>query len=375
MSAITKTIAVFQKELIQLLRDRSTFAMILMIPIVQLVVFGYAINMDPKHLRTAVISRDNSIFSRSIITGLKNSEYFLIDREVHSEEEGRLLLQTGETEFVITIPENFSRDLIRGKNPSLLVEADATNPTTTGGALGVLEGILESIMQRDIKGALSVLKANKTPADIIIHKLYNPEGITRYNIVPGLLGIILMITGILMTSLALTRERERGTMENLLAMPVSPLEIMIGKITPYVIIGYIQAGIIIVSARVLFDIPIFGSLWLLSFALVIFIICNLATGFTISAFAKNQTQAMQMSIMVFLPSLMLSGFMFPFQGMPQWAQTLGNCFPMTYCIRICRGIILKGNTLDEIWHDLWSLLIFMVLITAVTVRFYKKTLD
>lgn len=375
MISSSRIYAILKKEFTQLKRDRSTFAMILLIPIVQLLLFGYAINNDPKHLPTAVISRDNSIFARSFITGLKNSEYFNISSNIRSDEEGRELLQKGKVQFVITIPENYGRDLIRGNIPDILVEADATDPTATMGAIAALNGILDSVLERDLKDGFSQLIGTPPPVNIIIHKLYNPEGFTRYNIVPGLIGMVLTLTGVMMTALALTKERERGTMENLLAMPVKAIEVMVGKIAPYVLIGYFQSMMILLAAKFLFDVPIIGSLWLLSLSLIFFIICNLSLGFSISTVAKNQTQAMQMSFMVFLPSIMLTGFMFPFVGMPNWAQSLGSLIPMTYFVRIVRAILLKGGTFVEIWPNLWPLMLFMVLISAFTIKVYKKTLD
>jgi ABC-2 type transport system permease protein len=373
--SIRRTWAVLKKELIQLRRDRATFAMIILIPLMDLLLFGYAINADPKNMPTAVLAQDHSVVARSFVAGLKNSEYFSIDKEVKSEKEAHLLLQQGKVSFVVTIPENFYRDLVRGAKPRILVEADATDPTATVGAIGAVGGVLETVIRRDLTGALSHLQGNEDAFQVQVHRLYNPEGITRYNIIPGLIAVVLMLTGVMMTALALTRERERGTMENLLSMPVKPVEVMAGKIAPYVIIGYIQSFIIIATALLLFGIPILGNIFLLSFVLIIFIICNLALGFTLSAGAKNQMQAMQLSIFTFLPSLLLSGFMFPFRGMPEWAQVIGNALPITYFIRIVRGIMLKGNSLVEVWPHIWPLLIFMVVITAIAMRFYRQTLD
>ena len=367
--------AIMAKEFTQLLRDKTTFSMIIMIPIIQLLLFGYAINTDPKHMSTALFERDHSVFARSFVAALKNSEYFSIDRVVNTEDEANLLIQQGEVQFVITIPENFGRDLVRGIEPALLVEADATDPVATSGALGALEGAMATALGHDLTGSLAKLQAHHAPAEIRIHRRYNPEGFTRYNIVPGLIAVILTMTGVMMTALAMTREHERGTMETLLAMPVRPIEVMSGKILPYVMIGYIQSFIIIFMAQVLFAVPVLGSLWLLSAALIAFIACNLALGFTLSASAQNQTQAIQMSMMVTLPSFMLSGFLFPFHGMPMWAQTIGSAIPATYFIRIARGILLKGNTFIEIWPNLWPLIIFMVVITGLAMKRYRRTLD
>lgn len=367
--------AVMKKEFIQLRRDSTTLGMIVTIPIMQLVMFGYAINSDPKHMPTAVLSHDHSIIARNILTGLTNSEYFSIQHVLKSEEEGRLLLQQGKVTFVVTIPENFSRDLIRGDKPHLLIEADATDPITISGTLGAVNAIMNQIMQRDAKGALSYLATAEPPYDLRIHRLYNPEGLSRYNIVPGLIGVVLTMTGIMMTALSLTRERERGTIENLLSMPVRPIEVMAGKIAPYIIIGYIQSAIILLTAYILFEVPIMGNLALLAFALLIFILCNLALGFTVSAGAQDQMQAMQLSTFMLLPSVLLSGFMFPFHGMPEWAQVIGNMIPSTYFINIVRGVMLKGSGFIEIWPNVWPLMVFMVIITAIAMKVYRRTLD
>lgn len=367
--------AVMAKEFIQLRRDRATFAMIILIPIMQLVLFGYAINSDPKNMPTVLLMRDRSQIARSFVAGIKNTEYFNIKSEVSSEKEAQLMLRQGLVQFVVTIPENFGRDVVRGEGPGILIEADATDPTASGGALGAVSGVQDAIIKRDFTGPLAFLKGRAQPFNVEVHKLYNPEGFSRYNIVPGLMGVVLTMTGVIMTAIALTRERERGTMENLLSMPVKPIEVMAGKIAPYVIIGYIQSAIIVIAAKLLFGVPIIGSLLLLSAALVVFIVCNLAMGFTVSAGASNQMQAMQMSFMVMLPSILLTGFMFPFWGMPHWAQAIGSILPATYFIRIVRGILLKGNGMIEIWPDFWPLLIFMAVITAIAMRLYRRTLD
>jgi ABC-2 type transport system permease protein len=363
------------KELKQLRRDKATFSMMVLMPFMQLLLFGYAINTDPKNMPTAILSQDNSVFARSIVAGLKNSEYFLIEREAASEEEAQLLLQQGKVQFVVTIPQNFERNVVRGDKPSVLIEADATDPTASMGALSAVNGVIAQTVREDFKGALGFLKGRAEPFQVQVHRLYNPEGFSRYNIVPGLMGIVLSMTGVMMTAMALTRERERGTMENLLSMPVRPIEVMAGKIIPYVAIGYVQAAIIIGAAKILFGVPIIGSLWLLSAALIVFIISNLALGFTMSAGAQNQMQAMQMSFMVLMPSILLSGYMFPFRGMPLWAQVVGNTLPVTYFMRIVRSILLKGSGFVEIWPHLWPLFIFMALTTALAMKLYKRTLD
>lgn len=374
-SSLRRIWAILLKELRQLRRDRPTLAMMVMIPIMQLLLFGYAINTDPKHMPTTILVKDNGLFARSFIAGLKNTEYFSIDRETSSEDDARSYLQKGLTQFVVTIPENFSRDLVREEKPAILIEADATDPTASAGALASVSGVVDTMIRNELTGPLGYLKTGKAPFSVEVHRLYNPEGFARYNIVPGLMGIVLTITGVMMTALALTRERERGTMENLLSMPVRPFEVMVGKIAPYMIIAFVQSTIIIFTARFLFDVPILGSLALLGVALLVFIICNLGLGFTVSAGARNQMQAMQFSFFLFLPSVMLSGFMFPFRGMPGWAQAIGHAIPATYFIRIVRGVMLKGASFVEVWPNLWPLLLFMVVAAAVAMMLYRKTLD
>jgi len=373
--AFRRTWAMMAKELKQLRRDRATFAMMIFMPIMQLLLFGYAVNTDPKNMPTAVLSQDHGLFSRSFIAGLKNSEYFSLDRVATSEEDARLLLQQGKVQFVITVPENFERDVVRGAKPSLLIEADATDPTASAGALGAIAGIVQHIMEEELHGPLTYLKNRAAAFQVKVHRLYNPEGFSRYNIVPGLIGIILTMTGVMMTAMALTRERERGTMETLLSMPVRPIEVMAGKIIPYVAIGYVQAAIIILAGKLLFSVPLLGSLTLLSATLIVFIVCNLALGFTMSTGAQNQMQAMQVSFMVLMPSILLSGYMFPFAGMPHWARIIGNALPVTYFMRIVRSILLKGGDFLEIWPHLWPLFIFMALTTALAMVLYKNTLD
>jgi ABC-2 type transport system permease protein len=368
-------IAVLLKEFIQMKRDRLTFGMIVVVPIIQLVLFGFAINTDPKGLPAAVVINDESPFSRALVRGLENSQYFKFTHRATSEAEADRLLQLGTVQFVLVIPPDFSRKLQRGERPQLLMAADATDPSATGNALATVNQTIRQVMDRELVGALAAFKANDLPVDLRIQRRYNPEGITRYNIVPGLMGVILTMTMIMMTSLAMTRERERGTMENLLATPVRPIEVMAGKIAPFIIVGYIQVTLILLLAKLIFGVPIVGSLWLLSLALIVFIAANLSVGFTFSTIAKNQLQAMQMTFFFFLPSMLLSGFMFPFRGMPNWAQVLGEVLPLTHFLRIVRGILLKGNGLTEIVSELWPIGLFMLVAGTVAMRRYRQTLD
>jgi ABC-2 type transport system permease protein len=306
---------------------------------------------------------------------MENSGYFRVNRIVAAPAEGERMLELGEVQFFVTVPENFSRKLLRGEQPILLVEADATDPAATGNALAALAALNQTALNHDFKGPLAALTQGPPAFEIRVQRRYNPEGITQYNIVPGLVGTILTMTMVIMTSLAMTRERERGTMENLLATPVRPIEVMTGKIVPYIIVGYIQVTIILAASKVLFAIPMVGSLLLLSVALVVFIAANLSVGFTFSTLAKNQLQAMQMSFFFFLPSILLSGFMFPFRGMPEWAQWLGEVLPLTHFLRILRGILLKGNEVSEILPNLWPIGVFLLAAGTVALARYRETLD
>lgn len=367
--------AILTKEFVQIRRDRLTFAMLVGIPLMQLVLFGYAINTDPKALPTAVRVADTSVFARDVTTALETSGYFDIVLRTASEVEAEQLLARGEVQFVINIPPAFGRDLQRGERPAVLVEADATDPAATGNAIAALATLERRAVRRDLVGSLADLDGAATPFEFQIHRRYNPEGITQHNIVPGLMGVVLTMTMVIMTALSMTRERERGTMENLLAMPVQPLEVMLGKILPYILIGYVQVLLILLAARFLFDVPMFGSLTLLSLCVVVFIAAHLAVGFTISTVARNQLQAMQMAFFFFLPSLMLSGFMFPFRGMPDWAQAIGEVLPLTHFLRIVRGIMLKGNGAAEVAPEVWPIVAFLIAVSAVALKRYRLTLD
>ena len=367
--------AMVLKEFIQMKRDRLTFGMMVGIPLMQLMLFGFAINSDPKHLPTALRIADHGPFARTLVAALRTSGYFNLVTEAATEAEARRLLQLGDVQFVINIPADFSRQLLRGERPTLLIEADATDPAATGPAIAAVRAIADHVLDRDLVGPLARLRAKSGPIDFQIHAHYNPENITQYNVVPGLMGVVLTMTMVVITALAITRERERGTMENLLATPVRPFEVMLGKIIPYIIVGYIQLTLILIAARLLFDVPMVGSLALIYAVSLLFIAANLAMGITFSTLAKNQLQAVQMAFFFFLPSILLSGFMFPFRGMPEWAQWVGSILPNTHFLRIVRGILLKGNGLAEIAPHLWPLLAFLVVAMAVGVKRYRQTLD
>ncbi len=367
--------AIVLKEFIQMRRDRVTFGMMVGIPLLQLTLFGFAINSDPRHLPTALRMADQGPFARTLVAALRQSDYFKITREAATEAEAARLLQVGEVQFVINIPEDFTRRLLRGERPAVLVEADATDPAATGPALAAARSLAASVFDRDLTGPLAHLRGREGPVDFRIHAHYNPENITQYNVVPGLMGVVLTMTMVVITALAITRERERGTMENLLATPVRPAEVMIGKIVPYIVVGYIQVTLILIAARVLFHVPMVGSLPLIYGVSFFFIAANLAMGVTFSTLAQNQLQAVQMAFFFFLPSILLSGFMFPFRGMPKWAQAIGSVIPLTHYLRIVRGILLKGSGLPEIAPELWPLLAFLVVALIVGVKRYRQTLD
>lgn len=367
--------AMILKEFIQMRRDRLTFAMMVGIPLIQLILFGFAINSDPRHLPTAVSDADRGPFGRALVASMQTSRYFDLVHFVSTDAEADVLLAEGKVQFVVSIPVDFSRRVARGEHPPLLVEADATDPAATSGALGALETLARTALDRDLTGGLAGLKASAPPFELRVHRRYNQEADTQYNVVPGLMGVVLTMTLVIMTALAVTRERERGTMENLLVMPLRPIEVMLGKIAPYVVVGYIQVAVIVITARLVFAVPIVGSLWLLTLTSVVFIAANLAIGFTFSTVAKNQTQAMQLSFFFFLPSILLSGFMFPFRGMPLWAQYLGEILPLTHFLRVVRGIMLKGNGPAEIAAEVAALAVILLVVSVVAVRRYRQTLD
>ena len=367
--------AIVLKEFVQMRRERVTFGMMVGIPLMQLLLFGFAINSDPRHLPTALRLGDQGPFTREFVAALRQSEYFAITREAATEAEAARLLQRGEVQFVINIPEDFTRRLLRGERPAILLEADASDPAATGPAIAAARMLADSVFDRDLDGPLSRLRGRPGPVEFRIHAHYNPENITQYNVVPGLMGVVLTMTMVVITALAITRERERGTMENLLATPVRPFEVMVGKILPYIAVGYVQVTLILFAARWIFHVPLVGSLGLVYAVAFLFIAANLAVGITFSTLARNQLQAVQMAFFFFLPSILLSGFMFPFRGMPEWAQWIGSGLPLTHFLRIVRGILLKGSGPADIAPELWPLLLFLAVAMAIGVKRYRQTLD
>jgi len=366
-----RTWAMLLKEFIQLRRDRVSFAMIIMIPLVQLMLFGYAINTTPHDLPTAVLMQERSDLSRSILAALENTKYFKVTRLPHSVAEVDQLLASGTVLFAIEIPANFERSVRRGDKPAMLIAADATDPVASGTALGALGQVLQTALvhDRDVPDSATM------PFEIRSHARYNPAGATQLNIVPGLVGTILTMTMLIFTALSVTREIERGTMESLLSMPISPVEIMLGKIVPYVIVGFVQAALIIGIGVALFGVPVVGNLGVLAALSTLFIATNLSVGYTFSTVAQNQLQAMQMSMMFFLPNILLSGFMFPFAGMPVWAQYVGEALPLTHYLRIVRAVMLKGSSVGDLRYDAVALLILMLIAMAIAVTRFRRTLD
>ncbi|MGP9811692.1 ABC transporter permease [Rhodopseudomonas sp. NSM] len=368
---LRRTYAMLVKELIQLRRDRLTFAMIVVIPVMQLLLFGYAINTTPRHLPTAVLLQEDSDLGRSILKALENTAYFNFVQEVQSVEQFDNLLLSGKVLFGVEIPRGFERAVRRGEKPALLVAADATDPVAAGSALSALGRIVQTALEHDRVAG----DPGNPPFEIRAHARYNPAASSRLNIVPGLVGTILTMTMLIFTALSVTREIERGTMENLLSMPITPVEVMLGKILPYVGVGFIQASLILGIGVLLFGVPLRGSLLLLALLSTLFITTNLAIGYTFSTLVQNQLQAMQASMMFFLPSILLSGFMFPFAGMPAWARYLGECLPLTHYVRIVRSIMLKGSTLENLRYDTLALAALMLIAMTIAVTRFRRTLD
>jgi ABC-2 type transport system permease protein len=373
--SLSRILAILSKEFTQLVRDRLTYAMIIGIPVIQLLLFGYAINSDPKHLPTAVLVQDQGQFSRSILGALQRSDYFDIRYAARSPDEMHKLIERGAVQFAITIPGDFTRKVVRRDNPQILVEADASDPAATSGAVAALAQLPGYALMHDLKGAIAPPPAAAQPFEVVVQRRYNPESVTAYNIVPGLVATILTMTLVMMTALAMTREVERGTMETLLSTPVRPIEVMIGKLAPYVMVGVIQATLIITMARILFGVPMAGGWPALILGLFLFIVGSLSLGFLVSTIARNQLQAMQMAFFYFLPSILLSGFLFPFRGMPAWAQWIGTAVPVTHMLRVVRGSMLKGVGIAEALPSLGALTLFMLVVATIAIRQYRTTLD
>lgn len=367
--------AVLAKEFIQMRRDHVTFAMMIGLPIMQLLLFGFIINSDARHLPTLIEMNDHGPLVRAVVSGMEISDYFDIQGTVSGVDAGESALRDGTAAFVVVFPRNFERDILRGLRPTLLVTADASDPSAVGGAVGALSGIVSVAMGQTFGGPLGQLAPSPPPFEVAVHKLYNPEGRTSTNIVPGLLAIILSMTMVMMTAVAIVKETERGTMEMLIATPVRPLEVMLGKIVPYVFVGYVQTAVFLLAGLTIFAVPFEGSSWAFFLGFNLYIVVNLALGFLISAAARSQMQAMQLSMFTILPSVLLSGFLFPFAAMPGWAQIIGNAVPATHFLRVVRTVMLKGGEVGDIAGDLWALVAILVVISSVAMLRYRQTLD
>ncbi len=367
--------AMVVKEFLQLWRDRPSLALIIFIPLMELILFGYAINLDPRHLPMGVLSADNTPATRAIVAALKNTRYFDIRQQVNSEAEAEALIRSGKLLFVVQFPPGFARDLHRGLRPKLLLLADATDPVASGSAISAFQALATRVLRHQLAGPSGHLLAGAPPFELVVHQRYNPGRETALNVVPGIIGIILTMTLLIFTAMAVTREVERGTMENLLATPLRPVEIMLGKITPYVLVGFIQMAIVLAAGHVLFGVPVVGSLWLLVGLSFLFIATNLAIGYTVSTIARTQLQAMQMAFFVMLPSILMSGFVFPFQGMPGWARFIGELLPLTHFLRIVRGILLKGAGWADVMPEALALAVIMLVVMMFAVLRFRRTLD
>ncbi|MBN9491669.1 MAG: mannose-1-phosphate guanyltransferase [Rhizobiales bacterium 63-22] len=367
--------AMLMKEFIQMRRDRITFAMMLVVPLMQLLLFGYAINNDPKSLPSALVATSNDHYTRALISALETTGYYRFDHVTASAAEAEALLASGTVSFVVTIPSDFARRVDAGDRPEILIEADATDPSVSSGAISTLGTVASQALLREQGKQAEAADAARSQLQIIVHSRYNPEAVSQYNIVPGLLGVILQMTMVMMTAMALTRETERGTMENLLAMPATPVEIMLGKVLPFLVVGAVQVVVVLVAAKLLFSVPFVGSLALLLSCILIFVLSLVLLGYTISTVAGTQMQAMQLTFFFFMPSLMLSGFMFPFLGMPEWARVLGDMFPLTYFLRIVRAVMLKGATLSDIAGEVNALFLFVIVFAGIALLRFRRTLD
>lgn len=373
--SLRRVLAIIAKEMIQMRRDRLTFAMMLGIPILQLVLFGFAINNDPKKLPAALVTTTQDHYSRAMISALELTGYYRFDHIVSSAAQADVLMQSGAVSFVVTFPSDFARRVQRGDRPQILIEADATDPSVASGAISTLSTVASQALLRELGIEAEAAQASEEALEVVVHRRFNPEGITQYNIVPGLLGVILQLTMVMMTAMALTREAERGTMENLLAMPTSPLEIMLGKVLPYLAVGAVQVVLVLAAARFLFSVPFVGSLWLLLYGTLVFVLALVLLGYTISTLSRSQMQAMQLTFFFFLPSLLLSGFMFPFRGMPAWAQVLGEIFPLTHFLRLIRAVMLKGGNHATVSSSLVALLLFVAIFAGLALLRFRRTLD
>ena len=373
--SLGRLLALLKKEVIQMRRDRITFAMMLGIPLIQLMLFGFAINSDPKGLPAALVAPTEDRFTRAIVSALELTGYYRFDYPHASAAEAEALITRGEVSFVVTIPSDFGRRVMRGDKPQILIEADATDPSVASGAISTLGTVAAEALLRETGAEAQAVEAAAAQMQVVVHRRYNPEGITQYNIVPGLLGVILQMTMVMMTAMALTREVERGTMENLLSMPATPVEIMLGKVLPYLGVGAVQVAVVLTASKLIFSVPFMGAMWLLLLGVFIFVSSLVILGYLISTASRTQMQAMQLTFFFFLPSLLLSGFMFPYRGMPGWAQALGEIFPLTHFLRLIRAVMLKGADYAGVAQPMAALTLFVVLYAVLALLRFRRTLD
>lgn len=373
--SLRRVATLITKEGIQMRRDRITFAMMLGVPLMQLMLFGFAINNDPKGLPAALVAPTQDRFTRAIVSALELTGYYRFTHPDASAAAAERLIARGEVSFVVTVPSDFGRRVERGDNPQILIEADATDPAVASGAISTLGTVAADALLRETGAEAQAAEAARSRLGVVVHKRYNPEGITQYNIVPGLLGVILQMTMVMMTSIALTRETERGTMENLLSMPVTPVEIMLGKVLPYFFVGAVQVAVVLSVARAVFHVPFVGSIGLLLAGVFLFVLALVILGYLISTVARTQMQAMQLTFFYFLPSLLLSGFMFPYRGMPVWAQTLGEVLPLTHFLRMIRAVMLKGATHADVAQPIAALSVFVLVFALLALSRFRRTLD
>ncbi|MBW0158151.1 ABC transporter permease [Sedimentimonas flavescens] len=366
---------IIRKESIQMRRDRITFAMMLGVPLMQLMLFGFAINNDPKDLPAALVVPVQDRYSRAMVTALELTGYYRFTHPAATAAEAEALIAAGDVSFVVTMPSDFGRRFERGEHPQILIEADATDPAVASGAINTIGTVANEALLREARTEAAMAENQATKVDVVIHRRYNPEGLTQYNIVPGLLGVILQMTMVMMTAMALTRETERGTMENLLSMPVTPIEIMLGKVLPFFVVGAVQVVVVLVAARLIFGVPFAGSIWLLLLGVFVFVMALVVLGYVFSTLARTQMQAMQLTFFYFLPSILLSGFMFPFSGMPTWARWIGETLPLTHFLRLIRGVMLKGADLAAIASPLLALTGFAIGFTLLALSRFRQTLD
>ena len=373
--SLGRLLALLKKEVIQMRRDRITFAMMLGIPLIQLMLFGFAINSDPKGLPAALVAPTEDRFTRAIVSALELTGYYRFDHPHASAAEAEALITRGEVSFVVTIPSDFGRRVMRGDKPKILIEADATDPSVASGAISTLGTVAAEALLRETGAEAQAVEAAAAKMQVVVHRRYNPEGITQYNIVPGLLGVILQMTMVMMTAMALTREVERGTMENLLSMPATPVEIMLGKVLPYLGVGAVQVAVVLIASKLIFSVPFMGAMWLLLLGVFIFVSSLVILGYLISTASRTQMQAMQLTFFFFLPSLLLSGFMFPYRGMPGWAQALGEIFPLTHFLRLIRAVMLKGADYAGVAQPMAALALFVILYAVLALLRFRRTLD